>query len=266
MTKVCFYIFAHSTQHTNDDVNDMIENIQFFHKNCDFMINHPSLNHLKIRTRHMPGILNQSNFIFGGFIELIESLTEYEINQFDHFCFVAANQYFINNIEFEPGCNYVQFYNTDNWDDCYTGHNFSTEYRGFPLQQPYGRWDAKDLYRLYDIATPMASNWECATLTREAMLLAKKHINSCTTAYPNQDMISVFPGYMALLACQQYNQTWKFPKHFGTYDPSNRAIKNQILFPEQVDLKRQEGYYSVKRVNYTTNCPIKQHIRGKYMI
>ena len=74
-------------------------------------------------------------------------------------------------------------------------------------------------------------------------------------------MISIFPGYMALMS----EQPWEFPAHFGTYDPSNRALKNQILFSEQVVEKRNAGYFSMKRVNYKRYCPVKQFIRENFM-
>ena len=101
----------------------------------------------------------------------------------------------------------------------------------------------------------------CLTLTKEAMLLAKENVDCCVETYYNQDMISIFPGYMALMS----GQTWEFPSHFGTYDPSNRTLKNKILFPGQVIEKRDAGYFSVKRVNYSKHCPVKQFIRETYM-
>jgi len=38
MSKTCFIIFAHSTQHTIEDVDDMVDNINYFHTDSDFMI------------------------------------------------------------------------------------------------------------------------------------------------------------------------------------------------------------------------------------
>ena len=261
MSRVCFIIFAHSLDHTREDLQDMIENIQYFHKDCDFIVNHPTIEHPKIRVRHIPGVLDQSNFIFGAYEKILKDLSVDEIRTFDHFCLVSANQYFINDIKFEKGINYVQFYNTENWDDEYIGKDMDKTVIGFPLKQPYGSWDPKDLYKKYDIETPMPSNWECLTLTKEAMLLAKENVDSCVETYYNQDMISIFPGYMALMS----GQTWEFPSHFGTYDPSNRTLKNKILFPGQVIEKRDAGYFSVKRVNYSKHCPVKQFIRETYM-
>ena len=261
MSRVCFIIFAHSLDHTREDLQDMIENIQYFHKDCDFIVNHPTIEHPKIRVRHIPGVLDQSNFIFGAYEKILKDLSVDEIRTFDHFCLVSANQYFINDIKFEKGINYVQFYNTENWDDEYIGKDMDKTVIGFPLKQPYGRWDPKDLYKKYDIETPMPSNWECLTLTKEAMLLAKENVDSCVETYYNQDMISIFPGYMALMS----GQTWEFPSHFGTYDPSNRTLKNKKLFPGQVIEKRDAGYFSVKRVNYSKHCPVKQFIRETYM-
>lgn len=259
--RCCFIIFAHSTVQDLNDLNDMIDNIQYFHKNCDFIVNHPSIEHPKVKVRHLPGELNKSNFIFGAYEKILKELTEEEILSFDHFCLVSANQYFINDIKFEKDINYVQFYNTETWDDDYWGKDMDKTVVGFPLNQPYGRWDPKDLYKKYSLQIPMPSNWECLTLTKESMLLAKKNIDSCIETYYNQDMISIFPGYMALMSGQE----WEFPSHFGTYDPSNRNQKNQILTIEQVDQKLSDGYFSVKRVNYKKNCPIKKHIREHLM-
>lgn len=261
MSRCCFIIFAHSLEQDIDDLNDMIENIQYFHDDCDFIVNHPNIEHPKIRVRHMPGVLNHSNFIFGAYGKVLNELSVDEINSFDHFCLVSANQYFIDKINFEKGINYVQFYNAENWDELYIGKDMDKTIIGFPLQQPYGRWDPKDLYKQYNIETPMPSNWECLTLTKESMLLAKQNVDSCLQTYYNQDMISIFPGYMALMS----GQPWEFPAHFGTYDPSNRALKNHFLFPEQVEQKRSEGYFSVKRTNYSRHCPIKNFIRQNYM-
>ena len=262
MNRCCFIIFAHSLVQNADDLNDMIENINYFHDNCDFIVNHPTIDHPKVRTRHIPGVLNHSSFIFGAYEKILRSLTIEEINSFEHFCLVSANQYFINKIEFEKGVNYVTFYNVENnWHQCYNGYKFSKDVIGFPLNQYHGRWDRNDLYKLYDIQiTPMASNWECLVLTNEAMILAKKHIDTCVNLYPNEDMISVFPGYMALLS----EQPWEFPKHFGSYDPSNYE-RTHFLTESQIDKKYKDGYYSVKRTNYSKNCPLKNYIRREYM-
>lgn len=261
MSRCCFIIFAHSSAHDIDDLNDLIENIQYFHDDCDFIVNHPTIEHPKVRVRHMPGVLNHSDFIFGAYNKILKELSIEEINSFDHFCLVSANQYFINKIHFENGVNYVQFYNTENWDDIYSGKDMDKTIIGFPLQQPYGRWDPEDLYKDYGIETPMPSNWECLTLTKEAMLLAKENVDLCAKKYYNKDMISIFPGYMAIMS----GQSWEFPAHFGTYDPSNRELRNHFLFPEQVVQKRNDGYFSVKRVDYKKSCPVKQFIRQNYM-
>ena len=74
MSRVCFIIFAHSLDHTREDLQDMIENIQYFHKDCDFIVNHPTIEHPKIRVRHMPGVLDQSNFIFGAYEKILKDL------------------------------------------------------------------------------------------------------------------------------------------------------------------------------------------------
>ena len=263
MNRCCFIIFAHSIVQNVDDLNDMIDNISYFHDNCDFIVNHPTIVHPKVRTRHTPGVLDHSSFIFGAYDKIVRSLTEEEINSFDHFCLVSANQYFINKIEFKKNVNYVTFYNVEhNWHEHYHGYNFNKEVVGFPLNQYHGRWDRKDMYKHCNIKTvPMPSNWECLALTKEAMLLAKQNIDICTNLYPNEDMISVFPGYMALLS----EQLWKFPKHFGTYDPSNKD-RNHLLMEEQVIRKHGDGYYSVKRVNYDKDCRIKKFIKSKYML
>lgn len=257
----CFVIFAHNDLQTNEDVQDMIDNISFYHSDCDFIINHPYLTHPKVEIKHRLGPLDKSSFIFGAFIELLKSISENRIRQFDHFCLVSANQYFINKISFEKETNYIQFLNTENWEMDYTGKDFSTEIKGFPLNQPYGRWDLKNLYLEYNIKQPMSSNWECATLTTKSMLLAKDNIDKCVDFYPNTDMINIFPGYCALMS----NEKWEFPKHFGTYDPSNPQPKNWILNIPQVISKMENGYYSVKRVNYSKNCHIKDFVRNNLM-
>ena len=259
--KTAFIIFAHSNVHGNEDIDDMIENISYFHDNCSFMVNHPNLTHDKIRTRHNPGTLNQSNFIFGALIDLIKNLSEEEINDYEHFCLVSANQYFINNIDFKKGVNYAQFLNTENWDSTYNGKDTDKTIVGFPLQQPYGRWDAKDLYKEFDIETPMSANWECLTFTKEVMLLAKKNLNTCLEYYPNDDLMNIFLPYMILISKQE----WEFPPYFGTYDPSNRPNFNHTITKEQIIQKHNLGYCSVKRVNYKKNCELKQFIRENYM-
>ena len=260
--KTGFVIFAHSLSHTNEDVDDMINNISYFHDNCDFFVNHPTMVHPKIRMRHMPGALNHSNFIFGGIIELIKNISEEEINTFEHFCLVSANQYFINDIDFKKGVNYAQFLNTDNWNDTYNGKDSDKTIVGFPLQQPYGRWDPKDLYKEYGIELPMSANWECLTFTKEVMLLAKKHLDKCIEYYPIDDMINIFLPYMILLSKQE----WEFPAYFGTYDPSNKPNFNWVITEQQIIEKRLKNYYSVKRVNYGKNCQLKEFIRKNYML
>lgn len=260
-SKTGFVIFAHSSIHSNEDVEDMINNISYFHDNCDFFVNHPNIIHPKIRIRHMPGTLNHSNFIFGAIIELIKNITKKEINTFEHFCLVSANQYFINDIYFKKGVNYAQFLNTENWSDTYNGKDSDKTIIGFPLQQPYGRWDPKDLYKEYGIELPMSANWECLTFTKEVMLLAKKHLDKCIEYYPNDDMINIFLPYMILLSKQE----WEFPPYFGTYDPSNKPKFNHLLTQEQIINKHNEGYFSVKRVNYSKTCELKNFIRQNYM-
>jgi hypothetical protein len=110
--RCCFIIFAHNNLQSNEDVQDLIENISFFHKDCDFVVNHPSLAHPKVRVKHKLGPPDLSCFIFGAFVEVLNILTEKEIETFDHFCLVSANQYFITPIRFEQDVHYVQFLNT----------------------------------------------------------------------------------------------------------------------------------------------------------
>jgi len=260
MNKCAFIIFAHNNVQTNEDVDDMIANICYFHDNCEIIVNHPTLTHPKVRIRHRLGPLNQSNFIFGAFENLVRSLSVDEINSFDHFCLVSANQYFINKINFEKDVNYLQFLNTEDWENTYKGKDSDKEIKGFPLQQPYGRWDAKNMYKEFKIALPMSANWECATLTNKSMLLAKENIDKCVEIYENVDMINVFPGYMALMS----GQNWEFPNHFGTYGPDNPS-KNWIITLDQIIEKHNTGYFSIKRVNYNKNCELKQFIRDNYM-
>lgn len=261
--KTAFIIFAHSTLHTIEDVDDMINNISQFHDNCEFMINHPTLNHPKIRMRHMPGVLNQSNFIFGALESLIKDLTIDEINEYEHFCLVSANQYFINDINFEKGVNYAQFNTTENFDKDYIGKNMSKEIIGFPIRQPYlfGKtWDDEFLYKELGIELPMISNWECISFTKEVMNLSKKNLLTALRIYPNRDLMNVYIPYMILLS----KQKWEFIPHFGTYDPSNPEPKNFIITIQQIINKRNEGYFSVKRVNYNKNCPIKNYIKQNF--
>lgn len=225
MNRCCFIIFAHSLVQDVDDLNDMIDNISYFHDNCDFIVNHPTIVHPKVRTRHMPGVLNHSSFIFGAYEKVLRSLTEEEINSFDHFCLVSANQYFINKIKFEKGVNYVTFYNIEhNWHEFYNGYKFSREIIGFPLNQYHGRWDPKDLYIECGIkTTPMPSNWECLTLTKEAMILAKQNIDLCVKIYPDLDMISIFPDtWLSFL-----NNHGSFP---NTLDLMILQIQKELIF------------------------------------
>lgn len=264
-SKTAFIIFAHSIVHTAEDVDDMISNISHFHDNCDFIVNHPTLDHPKVKLRHMPGPLNYSNFIFGVLIELFNSLTIEEINQYEHFCLVSANQYFISDINFEIGVNYAQFNTTENFDDDYTGKDMSKTIIGFPIKQPYlfGKtWDDEGLYKELGIDLPMISNWECMTFTKEVMKLCKEKLDIALKIYPNRDLMNVYIPYMILLSKQQ----WEFIPHFGTYDPSNPQPKNHILSIEQVINKKEAGYFSVKRVNYSKNCPIKHYIRENLMV
>ena len=261
MGRVCFIIFAHSGVHDAHDVDDMIDNITYFHGNSDFMVLHPTMSHPKIKLNEPVGRLNHSSFIFGPLSKLIKTLTEEEVNSFDHFCLVSANQYFIGDIKFEEDVNYIQYYNTDNWDNTYHGKDTDKTIVGFPLEQPYGRWDQKNFYKELGLETPMVANWECMTLTNKTMLLGKQYIDKCLEYFPNNDMINLFLPYMALLS----GQRWEFPPHFGTYDPANKPHFNRIITEEQVVNLKNDGYFSVKRLNYKRNCTVKQYIRKNLM-
>jgi hypothetical protein len=61
-------------------------------------------------------------------------------------------------------------------------------------------------------------------------------------------------------------QEWEFPAYFGTYDPSNKPNFNWVITEQQIIEKRLKNYYSVKRVNYGKNCPLKEFIRKNYML
>jgi hypothetical protein len=107
----------------------------------------------------------------------------------------------------------------------------------------------------------MTANWECLTVTKEVMCLAKKHIDKAVEVYPNNDLMNIFLPYMILLS----EQPWDFPPYFGTYDPSNRPNFNWIITREQIIQKYNDGYFSVKRVNYPKTCELKEFIRQNYM-
>lgn len=258
--KTAFIIFAHCNLQTKEDIDDLIDNIKRFHKNCDFLVNHPTIEHEKIFTSHNLGELNNSSFLFGAFIEILNKLSYKEIEKFDNFYIVSSNQYFINDIVLEKDINYFQFYNTPDWYNSYVGKDSDRTVVGNPLIQPYGVWDPERLCDDLNINTPMASNWEGGVLTKESMKLCKDNIQKSIDKYPNQDLISLFPGYMALLSVQE----WKFPQIFCTFDPTNKPEYNNIITIEQLERKRNEGYFSIKRVNYDRNCPIKSYIRDTY--
>ena len=258
----CFIIFAHNYEQNNEDVQDMIDNINFYHKNCDIVVNHPTLTHSKVSVRHRLGPVDHSTFMFGAFSEVFKSFEDSYVKQFDHFCLVSANQYFINNISFDKGVNYLQFLNHERWEDVYSGKDFDRTIVGNPIIQPWGNWDELNSYLEYGIQKPMAANWECATFTQETIFLVRKHIDRCLELFPNKDRINTFPGYMALLSGQE----WRFPPHFGTYDASNPNPKNWIITIDQLSQKYSDGYFSIKRVNYSKFCPIKEFIRNNIMI
>lgn len=257
--KTYFIIFAHCNQQTLEDIDDMIDNISRFSINYDFGINHPRINHCKVITKHNVGPVDSSNFIFGAFVDIINKLSEEIISDFDHFCLVSANQYFINPLILEQNINYVQFFNTPNWGGTYIGKDTSPIYEYNPLIQHYGVWDDRMLCNELNIPTPMASNWEGACLTKEAIMLCKENINKAIDKYPNCDLMSVFPGYMAL----KTNQKWNFPSFFGTFDPSSNN-KSHLITIDQLEIKHKEKYSSIKRVEYGKGCAIKKYIRENY--
>jgi hypothetical protein len=243
-------------------VDDLIDNIKYFHSGKNnFWVLHPTMEHKHIKSKCEVGKLNSSSFIFGSLSKLIQNLNYEEINNSKHFCLVSANQYFINKIDAKENINYVQFFNTENWDKTYNGKDSDKTIIGFPLKQPYGRWDEKNLYKEFEIETPMVGNWECNIITKEVMKLAKDNIDKALQYYPNTDMMGLFLPYMVLMSKQE----WEFPAHFGTYDPSNRPKFNHLTTIEQVNKLKQEGYFSIKRVNYKKECQIKEYIRKNLM-
>lgn len=257
---VCFIILAHCNQQNVEDVQDIIDNIKYFSGDCDFIINHPTIVHPKIRTRHSIGLPNKSSCVYGAFIEVVKSITEEDLKKYSHFCLVSANQYFINKIEFKSNVNYFQFYNSSNWDNTYFGIN-TPKTEGNFLKQHYGLWDDRNLFSIFNIENPMASNWECGAMTSKTMRLCKDNIDKSIEVYPNTDLMSIFPGYMALKSKQE----WNWPPLFATFDPSCKE-KNHIITVPQLIQKRNEGYFSIKRVNYSKNCPIKQYIRKNFIV
>lgn len=254
-----YLIFGDERTQTYEDLEDLCQNIHYFDPNAKIIINHPTAEHPNIVLKHRVQPVNQSMFIFGVFVDLLEYLKQNPI-EFDHLCLFSANQYMINKFEPEIGVNYLQFYNCPDWDFKYTGKDFANVTVGNPLIQ-YGtfNWDPADLHKVLGVENAMVSNWESATLTKEAVELCQKHIGTCLKVYPNQDKIQTFPGYMALLTAQP----WMFPPFFGTFDPSNKINNcNVIITIEQIDQKLKEGYSFVKRVNYKKDCPLKEYIRS----
>jgi len=256
MNNICFIIFAHCSGQSVDDINDMIDNIKHFSPNSEIIINHPTINHPNIISKHDVGPVNNSSFIFGAFDEVLKNISEEFINKFDHFCLFSANQYVINSFNYQKNVNYVQFYNTSNWNKTYKGKDSDCTYHSGALRQGYGLWDDKDMYKVFGIEKAMASNWENATLTKEAMISCKQNIEKAKEIYPNCDLISLFPGYMALMTKQEY----RFAPFFGCFDPSSEN-KDHLLSINQINQKKQQGYFSIKRVNYSKDCNLKEYIR-----
>ncbi len=259
--KTLYLVFGDERNQTSDDLEDICNNIYYFDKNCEIIINHPTSDHPNVKLRHIVQPVNVSPFIFGVFIDFINlPLNNYE---FDHVCLFSANQYLINSFIPEKGVNYLQFYNCPMWDFKYTGKDFSNLTVGNPLIQYTFNWDHLEMNNFLEIKDAMVSNWEYAFLTKETIDLCRKHLSDCQLIYPNRDCIQLFPGYMALKA----EQPWMFPPFFGTFDPSNKINEcNWIITEQQIDQKHKDGYCSIKRVNYGKDCPLKEHIRRTIML
>jgi hypothetical protein len=258
-TKTLYLIFGDARNQNYDDLEDLYQNIKHFDKNCEIIINHPSVEHPNVKIRHVVQPVNVSPFIFGVFTEFLKYIKKNPI-EFDHVCLFSANQYMINNFKPEKHVNYLQFYNCPDWDFKYTGKDFTNTTIGNPLIQ-YGtfNWDQKGMNEILQIPNAMVSNWESAYLTKEAIELSQKYLPDCESIYPGRDCIQLFPGYMAL----KTGQTWMFPPFFGTFDPSNKINNhNSIITKEQIDQKLKEGYSLIKRVNYSKDCPLKEYIRS----
>jgi hypothetical protein len=257
-SKVLYFIFGDARTQSDDDLEDMCLNILHFNDKAQIIINHPTATHENVKLRHIIQPVNQSTFIFGAFIELLKYIDNHSL-EFDHLCLYSANQYMINHFMPIKGINYLQFYNCPDWDYKYTGKDFTNLRIGNPLIQ-YGtfNWDPAGMDQILSVDGAMVSNWEFAHLTNETIKLCTQYINECIKIYPNQDKIQTFPGYMAI----KTGQPWLFPPFFGTFDPSNRINgHNWIITEEQINQKFKEGYASVKRVNYTKDCPLKSYIK-----
>lgn len=257
MSNVLYFIFGDARHQNDDDLEDLCQNIKQFDSNAKIIINHPFSNHPYAKIKHIVQPVNSSQFIFGAFVDLLAYLKNYNCD-FDHLCLVSANQYFIGSFSPIKGINYIQFYNCENWSEKYNGKNFSNLYVGNPLIQPYGVWDSSRICDFFGIENPMASNWESAYLTKKTVRLCIENIDKCIELFPDKDLMSIYPGYMALKS----NQPWQFPPFFGTFDPSNKINNfNYIITEEQVKKKMIENYCVIKRVNYSKECPIKNFIR-----
>ena len=259
-TKTLYLIFGDARNQDHDDLQDMCENINYFDKNCEIIINHPYVDHPNVKLKHVVQPVNQSRFIFGVFVDLLYFLRSNPID-FDHLCLFSANQYLINSFYPEKNVNYLQFYNCPNWDFTYTGKDFTNITIGNPLiQYETHNWDEKGMNLFLEVENAMVSNWEYAFLTDEAVRLCQMYLDNAFNIYPNRDLIQLFPGYMAL----KTGQPWMFPPFFGTFDPSNRINNhNSIITESQIDQKLMENYCSVKRVGYKKDCHLKQYIKEK---
>lgn len=257
--KTLYLVFGDARNQDDDDLDDICDNINYFDKNCEIVINHPTSTHKNVKLRHIVQPIG-THFIFGIFIEFLNLLNKEEY-EFDHVCLFSANQYLINSFIPIKNINYLQFYNCPEWDYNYTGKDFSNLTIGNPLIQCGFNWDENNMGFRLGIDNAMISNWEYAFLTKETINLCQKHINDCLQIYPYRDCIQLFPGYMALKS----EQPWLFPPFFGTFDPSNKINNcNWIITHDQIDQKHNEGYCSIKRVNYKKDCSLKEHIRKKY--
>lgn len=256
-SKVLYFIFGDVRHQNDEDLTDMLLNLLKYDEDAQFVINHTNSNHPRALLNHLVGPVNSSQHIFGAFVALLDYLNNNKI-EYDHLCLVSANQYQINKFEPIKGVNYVQFYNCDDWLEKYTGKDFSNVHQGTPLVQSYGVWDQKKLHVILDVPYPMASNWEGSYLTRETIELCIKNLPKCLEVYPNNDLISLYPGYMAL----KTGQLWMFPPFFGTFDPSNRKNGNNYLITiDQLKEKLNNGYCAIKRVNYKKDCNIKEFVK-----
>jgi hypothetical protein len=259
-----------------EDLNDLCKNIRYFNPEAKIIINHPEVDHPDVLLRYRLHEIDTSRHVFGVFVELLKYLKQNPI-KFDHVSWISANQYMINNFKPEKHVNYLQFFNHPEWEYNYTGKDypnriFGRPYEGMQYEMSKTRneiYDPKDYYKELGIENPMCHNWEFAFLTKKAIDFCQKNIDRVCDLYPigeyGCDRSMSFAGYMALLTKQE----WRFPPIFGTYDPSNKLREDgrfsKMCTLDQIIQKRNEGYASVKRVNYKMDCPLKDYIRTNFM-